>query len=190
MMRILVSILLVGGAIGRHHRGAKLNPAGEIDQFSSLTLNLKGVEELSGLYADGETYQSYDTFLPKCLERLHSVVKIADKNYADKERKAVLKEECMKTKYFLESGVTYSEKEKQCTIFAEDINAAREKELDTGSHKGYEDYCQAYYKHRTAGKDMPTKVKASEPKDKKKSGAMSFTTSVVALTASLVALFQ
>merc|ERR1719359_1855958 len=147
------------------------------------------IEELSGLAKDGQIYQSYETFLPKCLERLQSVTKISDTNYKHRDRVEVLREECMATTHFFKDGLTYGEKEKQCDLFAAHINAAADKEKATGSTKGYEDYCQAYYSYSTAGKPMPD-VKKSDKKDKKKSAAISSTTSVVALVASLIAFSQ
>jgi len=169
MMRFLVPAMLAWEAMGRHHRGSKqnstkINPAGDfmLDHF----ITMKGIEELSGLAKDGQIYQSYETFLPKCLERLQSVTKISDTNYKHRDRVEVLREECMATTHFFKDGLTYGEKEKQCDLFAAHINAAADKEKATGSTKGYEDYCQAYYSYSTAGKPMPD-VKISDKKDKK-----------------------
>merc|ERR1719379_1016193 len=103
-----------------------MNPAGELSTF----MTVRGIEELSGLVQDGVVYQTYESFKPKCLQRLHSVVKIADNNYKDENRLAVLREECIDTKYFLDAGMTFEEKETQCDLFAEHINTAREEELD------------------------------------------------------------
>merc|ERR1719161_408757 len=131
MMRFLVPAMLAWEAMGRYHRGSKqnvtkMNPAGELmlDHF----ITMKGIEEIKGLANDGLIYQSYESFLPKCLERLHSVVKIADNNYKDRDRVEVLREECEATTFFLRDGLSAKEKEKQCEIFAAHINKARDEE--------------------------------------------------------------
>eukprot|EP00445_Apocalathium_hangoei_P008429 CAMPEP_0203864498 /NCGR_PEP_ID=MMETSP0359-20131031/14804_1 /ASSEMBLY_ACC=CAM_ASM_000338 /TAXON_ID=268821 /ORGANISM="Scrippsiella Hangoei, Strain SHTV-5" /LENGTH=170 /DNA_ID=CAMNT_0050782255 /DNA_START=55 /DNA_END=564 /DNA_ORIENTATION=+ len=103
------------------------------------------------LAAEGASKEapSFEEYLPKCLAHLKGLIKTLDETYTDVQLRAVLQHECGR------NTLGSFEDEEACTDFADELFAAREKELGSNSTSGYPPLCKAFYE-RTTGEKVPS----------------------------------
>jgi len=90
---------------------------------------------------------SHETFMGECVEHSVEVTRVVDKSYTDMQLINALRQQCWLDKEFvvIEAGFDGQE---VCEEFAKLLAEARMQELDTGSKKGYAEFCEKYYEHR------------------------------------------
>lgn len=105
----------------------------------------------------------YSEFHPRCVAHVRGVVQSVDRDYSDLQLETVLENECALDEEFVsvESGFDGPQ---ACRKFAKRLAEARMEELETGSGKGYERFCDKYYVHK--GGTIP-KEKPKQPEPKK-----------------------
>jgi len=105
----------------------------------------------------------YEDFMPACLEHTKDLVHSMDHGYTDLQLQQNLEYECQRDKEFTTVEDGFDDHE-ACLKFANELVAARNKELKTGSDNGYTKFCEKFFVHK--GGEKPTKEK-KEKKDKK-----------------------
>mmetsp|Transcript_60610 Transcript_60610/g.116832 ORF Transcript_60610/g.116832 Transcript_60610/m.116832 type:complete len:326 (-) Transcript_60610:36-1013(-) len=108
------------------------------------------------LESGSEDLPPYADFMPACLEHTKDMVQSLDHGYTDEQLRQVLEHECQRDKEFttVEDGF---DGHKACFKFATELTAARNKELKTGSDKGYTKFCERFFVHK--GGEKPRKEK-------------------------------
>jgi len=125
---------------------------------------VKFLEAKRSLENGSATLPPYDDFMPACLEHTKDMVQSLDRGYTDVQLRQVLEHECQRDKEFTTVDDGF-DGHKACLKFADELTAARNKELKTGSDKGYTKFCEKFFVHK--GGKKPKKEK-KEKKEKKK----------------------
>lgn len=107
----------------------------------------------------------FEVFLEGCLVHTAEMVQQIDRSYTDMQLKTVLENECSLSKEFPTIYDTGFEHHKACVDFASKLTDARFQELNTGSTKGYKEFCTKYYEHKV-GK-VPLKEVEEKPEVQK-----------------------
>jgi len=136
---------------------AKLEPALVKAVELHLSLSVEGKEAMRELLHDlmvntdfGVTKGKKETikeFMPKCLAHVNKLVHTIDRSYTDIQLKSVLQQECLLSKEFPASHPSKFQSHEACMKFADQLSAARMKELETGETAQYKTFCKDYYEH-------------------------------------------
>jgi len=136
---------------------AKLEPALVKAVELHLALSIEGKEAMRELLHDlmvnadfGVTKGKKETikeFMPKCLAHVNKLVHTIDRSYTDMQLKSVLQQECLLSKEFPASHPSKFQSHEACMKFADQLSAARMKELETGETAQYKTFCKDYYEH-------------------------------------------
>mmetsp|Transcript_2090 Transcript_2090/g.4753 ORF Transcript_2090/g.4753 Transcript_2090/m.4753 type:complete len:226 (-) Transcript_2090:164-841(-) len=112
--------------------------------------------------SNGTNVTAKEKFLDSCLLHVRRLIGSLDRSYTDENLMRVLKHSCQHSENFpsvYEDGFKHSE---ACNDFAEQLHAARMKELENStSTLGYSKFCADYYAHLLGGSATPVKVKAT-----------------------------
>jgi len=123
------------------------------------------LETERSLEKDASSLPPYEDFMPACLEHTENLVHSVDDSYSDMQLRKVLEDECERDKEFISAEDGFND-HKACMKFAKELTAARNKELKSGSDKGYKAFCERYYVHK--GGEKPKKKEKKEKKKKAK----------------------
>mmetsp|Transcript_60605 Transcript_60605/g.116815 ORF Transcript_60605/g.116815 Transcript_60605/m.116815 type:complete len:324 (-) Transcript_60605:205-1176(-) len=107
----------------------------------------------------------YENYMPACLEHTKELVQSLDHGYTDMQLRQVLEHECQRSKEFTTVKDGF-DGHKACLKFASELTAARNKELKTGSDKGYTKFCERFFVHK--GGEKPKQAKKKEQVELKK----------------------
>jgi len=123
------------------------------------------LESERSLESSAASLPPYEDFMPACLEHTEELVHSVDQSYTDIQLQKVLEDECLLDKQFttVEDGF---DDHQACMKFAKELTAARNKELKTGSDKGYKTFCERFFVHK--GGEKPEKKEKKEKKREKK----------------------
>lgn len=120
------------------------NPAAE----ATLEGKAEGTNATVSTSTANTTMPPWNMYLPGCLAHVKNLVSALDRSYTDVQLETVLKQDCELEKEFPQSQEDGFEHQEACLQFAERLVKARDTELETGSVKGYEEFCQLYYIHK------------------------------------------
>lgn len=103
------------------------------------------------LFSAEKPTQSYEDFMPDCLDHVEDMMENLDRDYTDEMLGQVLVNQCISEKEFehqSSSLETHFETHEDCTSFAKDLEEARDWDLATGSEKKYEEFCESFFVHK------------------------------------------
>lgn len=123
---------------------AATTKAGEAAHAAALAQAVKSL--FASLLVKGpESYK--EEFEPRCLDHVHALVARVDQSYTDVQLESNLLHQCEMEKEFPHSYEHGFNSHEACREFAKKLTRARMHELETGSDKGYREFCHDFYEH-------------------------------------------